>query len=149
MNSEISDGVAEDFRQALLDLTMNSRYEISNLTVIARENTEHAYAISEALKHHIKQVGLDFYSAFGTFFRSNVPCFVFVSAMSHISFKCFRTAAYTSPDPSSEETSGLLRPRLRGKKCRDAIHNFSVSRALHNLHGSLRSCGYECSTEDG
>jgi pre-mRNA cleavage complex 2 protein Pcf11 len=57
MNSEISDGVAEDFRQALLDLTMNSRYEISNLTVIARENTEHAYAISEALKLHIKQVG--------------------------------------------------------------------------------------------
>ncbi|EHK98853.1 hypothetical protein M7I_5363 [Glarea lozoyensis 74030] len=55
MNSEISDGVAEDFRQALLDLTMNSRYEISNLTVIARENTEHAYAISEALKLHIKQ----------------------------------------------------------------------------------------------
>ncbi|CAG8975550.1 hypothetical protein HYALB_00005618 [Hymenoscyphus albidus] len=55
MNSEISEGVAEDFRQALLDLTLNSRYEISNLTVIARENTEHAYAISEALKTHIKQ----------------------------------------------------------------------------------------------
>ena len=57
MNSEISEGVAEDFRQALLDLTMNSRYEISNLTVIARENTEPANAISEALKLHIKQVG--------------------------------------------------------------------------------------------
>jgi hypothetical protein len=57
MNPDVSDGVAEDFRQALLDLTMNSRYEISNLTVIARENTEHAYAISEALKLHIKQVG--------------------------------------------------------------------------------------------
>ncbi|RDL38413.1 uncharacterized protein BP5553_02753 [Venustampulla echinocandica] len=55
MNSDISADVAEDFRQALLDLTMNSRYEISNLTVIARENTEHAYAISEALKNHIKQ----------------------------------------------------------------------------------------------
>lgn len=60
MNSEISEGVAEDFRQALLDLTLNSRYEISNLTVIARENTEHAYAISEALKTHIKQVGKRF-----------------------------------------------------------------------------------------
>lgn len=34
---------------------MNSRYEISNLTVIAKENTEHALAISEALKNHIKQ----------------------------------------------------------------------------------------------
>ncbi|KAG9231019.1 hypothetical protein BJ875DRAFT_506952 [Amylocarpus encephaloides] len=55
MNSEVADGVAEDFRSALVDLTLNSRYEISNLTVIARENTEHAYAISESLKSHIKQ----------------------------------------------------------------------------------------------
>ncbi|RQM06731.1 hypothetical protein DH86_00003957, partial [Scytalidium sp. 3C] len=50
-----SDEVAEDYRKALEDLTMNSRYEISNLTIIAKENTEHAYAIAEALKNHIKQ----------------------------------------------------------------------------------------------
>ncbi|KAH8593649.1 hypothetical protein B0O99DRAFT_207403 [Bisporella sp. PMI_857] len=50
-----SDEVAEDYIQALQALTMNSRYEISNLTVIAKENTEHALAISEALKNHIKQ----------------------------------------------------------------------------------------------
>jgi pre-mRNA cleavage complex 2 protein Pcf11 len=49
--------VAEDYRKALEDLTMNSRYEISNLTVIAKENTEHALAIAEAVKSHIKQVG--------------------------------------------------------------------------------------------
>lgn len=52
-----SDEVAEDYVQALQSLTMNSRYEISNLTVIAKENTEHALAISEALRLHIKQVG--------------------------------------------------------------------------------------------
>jgi pre-mRNA cleavage complex 2 protein Pcf11 len=52
-----SDEVAEDYRRALEDLGVNSRYEISNLTVIAKENTEHALAISEALKNHIKQVG--------------------------------------------------------------------------------------------
>jgi hypothetical protein len=52
-----SDEVAEDYKKALEDLTMNSRYEISNLTVIAKENTEHALAISEALRNHIKQVG--------------------------------------------------------------------------------------------
>jgi pre-mRNA cleavage complex 2 protein Pcf11 len=52
-----SDEVAEDYRKALEDLTMNSRYEISNLTVIAKENTEHALAIAEAVKNHIKQVG--------------------------------------------------------------------------------------------
>lgn len=53
------DEVAEDFSQALRDMgPLNSRYEISNLTVIAKENTEHALAISEALKNYIKQVGL-------------------------------------------------------------------------------------------
>ena len=53
-----TDEVAEDYRRALEDLTMNSRWEISNLTVIAKENTEHALAISEALKDHIKKVGI-------------------------------------------------------------------------------------------
>ncbi len=58
-----SDEVAEDFAMALTDLNLNSRYEISNLTVIAKENTEHALAISEALKNHIKRVGYTvFYS---------------------------------------------------------------------------------------
>ena len=52
-----SDEVAEDYLQALKALELNSRYEISNLTVIAKENTEHALAISEAVKTHIKQVG--------------------------------------------------------------------------------------------
>lgn len=51
-----ADEVAEDFKVALQDLTLNSRYEISNLTVIAKENTEHALAISEALKEHIRMV---------------------------------------------------------------------------------------------
>ncbi|KUJ08459.1 uncharacterized protein LY89DRAFT_788839 [Mollisia scopiformis] len=47
--------IAEDFAAALADLSMNSRYEISNLTLIARENTASALVISEALKTHIKQ----------------------------------------------------------------------------------------------
>jgi pre-mRNA cleavage complex 2 protein Pcf11 len=55
--ASFADEVAEDYRKALEDLTMNSRYEISNLTVIAKENTEHAPAISDALKNHIKRVG--------------------------------------------------------------------------------------------
>ena len=49
--------VAEDYREALEDLTANSRFEISNLTVVARENTEHALAIAECLQEHIKKVG--------------------------------------------------------------------------------------------
>ncbi|GIZ36989.1 hypothetical protein CKM354_000045300 [Cercospora kikuchii] len=47
--------VAADFEESLKDLQSNNRYEISNLTVIAKENTEHAQAISKALENHIKQ----------------------------------------------------------------------------------------------
>jgi pre-mRNA cleavage complex 2 protein Pcf11 len=52
-----SEVIAEDFREALEDLQVNNRYDIQNLTMIARENTEHALAISQALQDHIKRVG--------------------------------------------------------------------------------------------
>jgi pre-mRNA cleavage complex 2 protein Pcf11 len=48
--------VAADFRDALQDLKQNSRPEISNLTIIAKENTEHAQAISQELENHINEV---------------------------------------------------------------------------------------------
>lgn len=51
-----SDEVAADFEESLKDLQINNRYEISNLTIIAKENTEHAQAISRALENHIKTV---------------------------------------------------------------------------------------------
>lgn len=51
-----ADEVAEDYRHALEDLSSNMRFEISNLTVIARENTEHALAIAEVLQQHIMKV---------------------------------------------------------------------------------------------
>ena len=51
-----SDEVAADFRDALQDLKMNSRPEISNLTIIAKENTEYAQQISQELEAHIRTV---------------------------------------------------------------------------------------------
>ena len=51
-----SDEIAEDYKNSLEDLTANSRLEINNLTVIAKENTEHAVAISRVLENHIKNV---------------------------------------------------------------------------------------------
>lgn len=35
---------------------MNNRFEINNLTLIAKENTEYAQAMSKALEDHIKTV---------------------------------------------------------------------------------------------
>ena len=51
-----SDEVAKDYKDSLEDLAINSRYEIGNLTVIAKENTEHALAISRVLENHIMKV---------------------------------------------------------------------------------------------
>ena len=56
MASNAADEVAEDYRSSLEDLSMNSRFEISNLTVIAKENTEHAFAIAKTLENHIQNV---------------------------------------------------------------------------------------------
>ena len=55
--ASVADEVAEDYRLALEDLSSNMRFEISNLTVIARENTEHALAIADVLQKHILKVG--------------------------------------------------------------------------------------------
>ncbi len=51
-----SDEAAEDYKKGLEDLTLNSRVEISNLTLVAKETTEHALAISRVLENHIRNV---------------------------------------------------------------------------------------------
>jgi len=51
-----SDEVAEDYKASLEFLVSNDRYVINNLTVIAKENTEHADAISKVLEEHIRIV---------------------------------------------------------------------------------------------
>ncbi|KAM5463975.1 mRNA 3' end processing factor [Microsporum audouinii] len=54
MSGLVSDEVAEDYKNSLEDLTTNDKFQISNLTVIAKENTEHAMAISRVLENHIR-----------------------------------------------------------------------------------------------
>lgn len=54
-----SDEIAEDYKNSLEDLVINSRYEIANLTVIARENPDHAMAISRVIENHILKVSLN------------------------------------------------------------------------------------------
>jgi len=52
----MADEVAEDYRQALEDLTVTSRVEIATLTNIARESAEHGLAIAKVLQEHIEKV---------------------------------------------------------------------------------------------
>ncbi|KAJ5885629.1 hypothetical protein N7504_011465 [Penicillium tannophilum] len=56
MSNSVSDEVAEDYKSSLEDLITNDRFQISNLTVIAKENTEHAEAISKVLEDHIRSI---------------------------------------------------------------------------------------------
>ena len=51
-----SDEVAEDYKGSLEDLVSNDRYQISNMTLIAKENIEHAEAISRVLQNHVNRV---------------------------------------------------------------------------------------------
>ena len=52
-----SDEVADDYKNSLEDLVNNDRYQIGNLTVIAKENIEHGEAIARVLENHIQRVG--------------------------------------------------------------------------------------------
>ncbi|OQD80541.1 hypothetical protein PENANT_c034G06677 [Penicillium antarcticum] len=53
MSGLISDEIAEDYKSSLEDLVTNDASQIRNLTVIAKENTEYAQAISRVLENHI------------------------------------------------------------------------------------------------
>jgi hypothetical protein len=61
-----SDEVADDYKNSLEDLVTNDRYQIGNLTVIARENIEHGEAIARVLENHIQRVGTRFPSSITT-----------------------------------------------------------------------------------
>ena len=79
ISGNASAAVSEDFADSLRDLTQNNRYEISNLTIIAKENTEHAQAISKALESHIKTVRHQF--AMTKKEVSIVGCFLYESGL--------------------------------------------------------------------
>lgn len=74
-----SEEIAEDYKSSLEDLHFNSRYEISNLTVIAKENIHAAQAIARSIEEHINKVSLPNFSCIG---RAGLYCIlvkVFVS----------------------------------------------------------------------
>lgn len=119
-----SEDVASDFRDALSELTMNSRVEITTLTVIARENTEYAHGISEVLQEHIKKVRAS------TVSRTHLLCYcMFCILIFVLVLGC-----------SSTKTAGPLPPRLHRQERRHPLHDLLRPRAVLDLHGRLRLC---------
>ena len=51
--------IADDYRENLEILQSPDRFAINNLTVIAKENSDHADVIAEVLVEHIKKVSRD------------------------------------------------------------------------------------------
>jgi hypothetical protein len=58
MDPDDSAEVVLDFKDALQELQSNHKPAIDVLTVIAKENTNHAEAISDVLEEHIKTVSV-------------------------------------------------------------------------------------------
>ncbi len=111
-----SDEVAEDYKNSLEDLTINSRYEISNLTVIAKENTEHAMAISRVLENHIKVVS-----------TYNSPKVLVVARSweylnTRLCDKIKKKDPNISVDTSRPQAASTVRARFCGEKCWNTLH---------------------------
>lgn len=69
--------LAEDYKSSLEDLTFNSRWEITNLTVIAKENIHAAQAISRVVEDHIQKVSPSFsYTSFFLFSSIYIYCII-------------------------------------------------------------------------
>lgn len=73
-----SEEIAEDYKSSLEDLHFNSRYEISNLTVIAKENIHAAQAIARSIEEHINKVSLPKFPCIGRAGLYCIPVGVFL-----------------------------------------------------------------------
>jgi hypothetical protein len=101
----------------LEDLTTNDRFQISNLTVIAKENTEHALAISRVLENHIKSVGLSLSLSFAVWCR---PLTV-------------------SVDTAATQAAGSLCSRFHRQERWDPLHSLPGTEHVSDLHECVLS----------
>ena len=169
-SEDVAANLAADFRDAMEDITTNSKYEIQNLTLIARENTEHALAISGAIMEHIKRVGHQIFlfpSLVAKKFISNnalrgMDGKLSVSTIHHqhqhhhsytlncidyIKLQASPVTNHLSLDHTAEKAARHLCHRLDRKKCRNPVHVILRPEALPYIHGHLRE-GRQCYAEE-
>ena len=73
MSAPSADEVVEGFKESLSDLQINNRYEISGLTIIAKEQIEHAQAISKTLETHVRTVRMPYAAIREVMHRQTIP----------------------------------------------------------------------------
>lgn len=125
MSGLASDDLVEDYKISLEDLTTNDRFQINNLTVIARENTEHAMAISRVLENHIGKVGL-----FPT-----TQC---------LAQGKFLTAIV---DASHAETAGPICSRFHRQERRNPLHSIPGTEHVSNFYECVYAGRYTDSSQ--
>lgn len=119
--------VAEDYRLALEDLNANMRFEISNLTVIARENTEHALVIAEVLEKHILKVGCPI----GRWT-------IIAMDQGSLGILLLHGRMLTRGlDGTEQETTSAVRSGLDRQECWDTIHTIPRPQYIQDFHGSI------------
>lgn len=116
--------VAEDYRLALEDLSSNARFEISNLTVIARENTEHALLIAQALEQHILKVG-------------SKPRCLSSSGIALVEISLAITNMFV--DGPEQEAPRLIRSRFDRQEYRYPLYVIPRQESVQNVHGGIYS----------
>ncbi|KAF1961485.1 hypothetical protein CC80DRAFT_543833 [Byssothecium circinans] len=156
--SSSSAEVAADFKDALQDLKLNSRPEISNLTIIAKENTEYAQAISQELENHIrttrpewklpslyvldsivKNVGTPYTVYLGrNLYRTFMDAYLVMSeSMRKAMEGLLRT--WKQPVPESTDMRPVFPPEVTGdienalNKIRSAVQQTPIGRPTHAL----------------
>lgn len=126
---QVSDEVALDFQESLQDLQNNNRYEISNLTIIAKENTEHAQAIAMVLEKHIKTVR-----------SSNAE----ISSYFRLLQKELAPPRNNLTDPNTDcpwtQATCTLCTRFYREECWHTIHGLPWKEPLLYLYGLIHSC---------
>ena len=126
---QISDEVALDFQESLQDLQNNNRYEISNLTIIAKENTEHAQAIAMVLEKHIKTVRL----------RKNEIDYHF-----DLFERAYNLYGISATNPTADcpwtQAACTLCTRLNREERWHPIHSLSWKESFLYIHGLVHSC---------
>ena len=85
------DYLIEDYKSSLEYLTTNDRYAINNLTVIAKENTEHAPTISKVLEEHIRNVSDPYVCERVSQIRSGLHAVHIISSLPRIILKTLQT----------------------------------------------------------
>lgn len=141
--------VIEDYQSALDGLTMNSRFEITNLTQIARDLTNYAFPIAETLEQHIKKVGAPQPRKLRRFCPSKLASSALRRPDVLPPNLLHARVADTKTGASAEEAPSHVRPGLDCQEHWHPLHFILWQESVLDIHGLVRLGQRQHPQEDG